>query len=54
MVLAGLDHCVSLRPLLCTVLDRLTGFVGRSDKTLGDGKLLLNSRVRMTSNALIR
>jgi GMP synthase-like glutamine amidotransferase len=28
-ILAGLKHCASLRPLLDTVLGRLTGFVGR-------------------------
>ena len=29
-ILAGLDCCASLRPLLNTVLDRLNGFAGRS------------------------
>ena len=28
-ILGGLDHCASLRPLLDTVLNRLTGFVSR-------------------------
>jgi hypothetical protein len=29
-ILADLNHCVSLRPLLDTVLDRLTAFAGGS------------------------
>jgi GMP synthase-like glutamine amidotransferase len=29
VILASLDHCASLRPLLDTVLDRLAGFAGR-------------------------
>jgi hypothetical protein len=28
-ILAGLNHCASLRPLLDTVLGRLAGFAGR-------------------------
>ena len=28
-ILAGVNHCASLRPLLDTVLARLTGFAGR-------------------------
>lgn len=31
-ILARLDYCASLRPLLHTVLDRLTGFAGRSTR----------------------
>jgi GMP synthase-like glutamine amidotransferase len=31
-ILAGLDRCASLRPLLYTVLDRLTGFAGKSTR----------------------
>jgi GMP synthase-like glutamine amidotransferase len=32
-ILAGLDQCASLRPLLYTVLDQLTGFAGGSAAT---------------------